>query len=158
MSHSSAKTAVVGLGSFLCRDDAVGIHVLEALRARIKDDRFAFLDYGAASAGLVAVLGEYDRALLIDAMDAGLAPGLCRIFRLEEAHVHIREEKLSSHEMSLADLLGLIRTLGLKTDVRIAGIQVKDVSHGLEMTQELAAAEAGVVDQVAAFLSSWGFS
>jgi hydrogenase maturation protease len=155
MSNSSVRTAVVGLGNILCRDDGIGIRVLEDLKTRCPEAAVTFLDYGVASVALIPVLQEYDRVLLIDAINAGLMPGAFKIFRCDEALVHIQEEKLSSHEMSLADLVGLLRAFEVRTDVRIAGVQVKDVSYGLEMTDEISRARADVVDGLVRFLSSW---
>ncbi len=155
MSDSSEAIAVIGLGSTLRRDDGVGIHVLSLLADRFKaDGRLTFLDFGAASVDLVNRIQDFSRVLLIDAIDAGLAPAALRIFELKDVACDINEKKISSHELSLADLFRLYETLGLSTPVHVAGIQVKDVSYGLEMSRELEEAKLRVADEIGAFLRS----
>jgi hydrogenase maturation protease len=155
MSASSEELAVIGLGSTLRRDDGIGIHLLAMLRERLAGDRIAFLDFGGASFGLVNRLREHEKVLLIDAIDAGLPPGELRIFRLDEASFRVRENKVSSHELSLGDLLEVCGSLGVAADVRVAGIQVKDTSYGLEMSAELETAKPRLAGEIAAFIKNW---
>ena len=114
MSGSSERLAVVGLGSPLRRDDGVGIHLLAMLRRSLKGKRIAFYDFGTASLGLVNLIKGFRKVLLIDAIDAGLAPAELRIFKLHEASFFVREKKLSSHELSLGHLLGMCHALVLR--------------------------------------------
>lgn len=153
MSNSSNELAVVGLGNTLRRDDGIGIHVLSGLQDRLKD--ISFLNFGIASFGLINFISEFKKVLLIDAMDAGLAPATMKIFRLYEARLYAKEQKLSSHELSLPDLLELYKTLGLATDIQVAGIQVKDSSYGLEMSPELDHAKDRIVEAISEFILSW---
>jgi len=147
--------AVIGLGNTLRRDDGVGIHVLAGLQDELKDYKVSFLNFGIASFGLVNFLSGFKKVLLIDAMDAGLAPATMKIFRLKDATVYVKDNKLSSHEISLADLLEVSRTLGLETDIQVAGVQVKDASYGLEMSPELEAAKDHIVEDIKHFVLSW---
>ncbi|MDD5019795.1 MAG: hydrogenase maturation protease [Candidatus Omnitrophica bacterium] len=155
MFDSSHKMAVIGLGNTLRRDDGVGIHVLAGLQDELKDYKVSFLNFGIASFGLVNFLSGFKKVLLIDAMDAGLAPATMKIFRLKDATVYVKDNKLSSHEISLADLLEVSRTLGLETDIQVAGVQVKDASYGLEMSPELEAAKDHIVEDIKHFVLSW---
>jgi len=92
---------------------------------------------------------------VIDAMDAGLAPATLKIFKINEATYPIKENKFSAHELSLSDLLGLCNALRVSTDVHVAGIQVKDVSYGLEMTKELESSQNNIVERIGQFIFSW---
>ena len=153
-----SKTAVIGLGNPLRRDDGIGIRLLDLLRERFKGADISFLDYGIASLGLVNTLREFERVVLIDAIDAGLEPGLLKIFRFSEAKVALRDKTLSSHELSLGDLVGFCEALDISADVMIAGIQVKDVSYGEGMTQELESAQPRLAQEIGDFLASWRLS
>ncbi|MFA5039387.1 MAG: hydrogenase maturation protease [Candidatus Omnitrophota bacterium] len=154
MLNSSREIAVIGLGNTLRRDDGIGIHILSRLQDELKG-KVAFLNFGIASFGLINFISEFRKVLLIDAMDAGLKPATMKIFRLDEAETYARQKKLSSHELSLADLLELYKALGLATDVQVAGIQVKDASYGLEMTPELAKAKNRIVQNIKEYILSW---
>ena len=154
MANSSSDIAVIGLGNTLRRDDGIGIHVLSGLQDELKGEVF-FLNFGIASLGLINFIGAFRKVLLIDAVDAGLKPATMKIFRLDEAGNLIPREKLSSHELSLKDLLKLYQSLGMATDVQVAGIQVKDASCGLEMTPELSAAKNAIVASIKEYILSW---
>jgi len=158
MSSSSERIAVIGLGNPTRRDDGIGIHLLERLRVRYKDAPVRFMDFGSASFGLVTYIKEYDKVLLLDAVDAGLTPGALKIFQLNDVAAVVKEDKISSHEISLADLLRLCEAYAEAGHIHIAGVQVKDVSFGLEMTPELTAAADTIVDEIGRFLASWGIS
>ncbi len=155
MSSSSDKIAIIGLGNTLRRDDGIGIHVLALLEDCLKQKEICFLNFGIASFGLVNYVKDFKKVLLLDAIDADLEPATLRIFKLNEASFHIKEKKLSSHEISLADLLNLFKTLEVSSDVHIAGIQVKDTSYGLEMTSELESAKIRIVEEIRKFVDSW---
>ena len=155
MSSSSEKIAVIGLGNTLRRDDGIGIHVLSLLQDKLDGQEMSFLNFGIASFGLVNTINDFQKVLLIDGIDADLAPATLRIFKLEEASYQTKEKKISSHELSLADLLNLYKTLGVSCDVQIAGIQVKDTSYGLEMTRELETSKARIAEDILKFINTW---
>lgn len=154
-SLSDQKLAVIGLGNTLRRDDGIGIHVLALLQEALERKDVSFLNFGIASFGLINYISDFRRVLLIDAIDADLAPATLRIFSLHEATYHAKDKKVSSHELSLADLLNLYQILGVSSDVHIAGIQVKDTSYGLEMTGELESAKGAIADEIHKFIDSW---
>ena len=155
MSSSSKEIAIIGLGNTLRRDDGIGIHVLALLEEKLKSsDKISFLNFGIASFGLINTISDFKEVILIDAIDAGLSPATLRIFKIQDAFLRINEKKISSHELSLADLLHLYSTLGLSTEVHIAGIQVKDTSYGLEMSKELERAKVNVADEISAFIKA----
>lgn len=149
------KYAVIGLGNVLRCDDGIGIKLLESLSEKWQAKGVIFQDFGVLSFDLAHHIEKYDKVLLIDAMDASLEPGVLKIFRLKDVALSFHEKKLSSHELSLSDLLRLCETMGVGADIQIAGIQVKDVSYGLKMTPELEVSQARLVDEISRFIESW---
>ncbi len=149
------KYAVIGLGNTLRCDDSIGVRLLEDLRKRWQDCGIVLQDFGIASFDLINHMRNYDKVLLIDAIDAGLEPGVLKIFRLKDVALSFHEKKLSSHELSLSDLLRLCEMVGISADIQIAGIQVKDVSYGLAMTEELEAAKTRILEGINSFIESW---
>ncbi len=125
MLNSPDRLAIIGLGNTLRRDDGIGIHVLALLQEKLKNQNISLLNFGIASYGLVNDINNFNKVLLIDAIDADLKPATLRIFKLDEASYQTREKKVSSHELSLGDLLNLYKALGISSEVQIAGIQVK---------------------------------
>jgi len=156
MLNSSKGIAIIGLGNTLRRDDGIGIHILSILEDQLKDKSVKFLNFGIASFGLINYITDFKKVLLIDAMDAGLEPASLKIFRPNEASYQIKDNKLSSHELSLSDLLGLCSSLSVSTDVHIASVQVKDTSYGIEMTKELEKSKGRIAEEIRSFLGTWG--
>ncbi len=155
MSDSSKGLAIIGLGNPWRRDDGIGIHLLTILQETLKSKKIVFFNFGIASFGLVNYMKEFKKVLLLDAIDAGLAPAELKIFTLHDASYLIKEKKVSSHELSLGDLLGMCQALGVAAEVRIAGIQVKDTSYGLEMTNELEIAKRHIAGEIRKFIDCW---
>ncbi len=155
MLNSPDRLAIIGLGNTLRRDDGIGIHVLALLQEKLKNQNISLLNFGIASYGLVNYINNFNKVLLIDAIDADLKPATLRIFKLDEASYQTREKKVSSHELSLGDLLNLYKALGISSEVQIAGIQVKDISYGLEMTKELESAKTRIAEEIQKFIDNW---
>jgi len=138
MSNSSDRTAVIGIGNPLRKDDGIGIAVLDRLRKR-DDGRFDYFDLGTSAIDLINRLSGYKRALIIDGINAGLRPGQLKIFGLKEIEAqNIKEDLSSTHQIDLGQLLALSKSLELKTEIIAAGIQVEDVSFGGGLSQRLA--------------------
>lgn len=155
MTKASKKVAVIGLGNTLHRDDGIGIHLLQLLEDKIPNSGISFMNFGVASLGLLNHLSSFSKILLVDAIDAGLEPGALRIFRLSDAASRVKDKKLVSRELPLADLCRLYEAFGFNADVQIAGVQVKDISYGLEMTKELETAKERLAEEITSFLAEW---
>jgi hydrogenase maturation protease len=155
MARTSKRVAVIGLGNTLHRDDGIGIHLLSLLEEKVPSADISFMNFGVASLGLINHLSSFSKILLVDAIDAGLEPGALRIFRLSDAASRVKDKKIVSRELPLADLSRLYEAFGFQADVQIAGVQVKDVSYGLEMTQELETAKERIAEEIKTFLTEW---
>ncbi len=77
------RIAVIGLGNSLRRDDGIGIIILECLLNHYKQQGIDYLNFGIASFDLMHRLQDYDLALLIDGISAGLPAGELKIFDLK---------------------------------------------------------------------------
>lgn len=155
MVDSSKQIAVIGLGNTLRRDDGIGIHLLSLLQESHPGPEISFMNYGIASLGLINYLNEFQKVLLVDGVDAGWEPGTLHIFRLGDVSSRLKEKKIQSRELPLGDLSKICEAFGFKTDVQIAGVQIKDSSYGLEMTQELEAVKGQLANEIENFLAEW---
>ncbi len=133
----SNKIAVIGLGNSLRRDDGIGVIILESLLNDYKRGAIDYLNFGISSVDLIHRLQDYDSALLIDGIAAGLAPGELKIFGPEDVTFTKKIHAVSSHELNLKDIFILTRNLALKTRIYVAGIQVQDVNFGESLSEPL---------------------
>jgi hydrogenase maturation protease len=142
---------VIGVGNPFRRDDGIGSAVIQRLTADPDLRGIDLLDGGTDGFALLDDVNAYAHVLIIDAVDMGLPPGEIRVFSPAEAKLTIRTDALSTHGFGLAEVLSLLDTLEIDTDLQILGIQAKDISFGEGMSHEVAAQIEeiiGVVKQI----------
>ena len=148
----ASPVLVLGLGNDVLRDDAVGLRVAEAARARLAGE--PAIEVRTTTEMGLALLDEIaDRAgvILVDSVQTGQAP---------PGHLHeIATEGLSRvlttapHFLGIGETLALGRQLGLAMprEVRIFAIEVADpFTLGTDLSPEVSAAVPVAADRVAA--------
>ncbi len=151
------RTLIVGVGSTIRGDDAVGPAVAEAL-ARRGGHGFEWMPFDGTALDLLGVFSgppRYDRAVVIDCMANG---------RLDEGEVArvtppegLAPEQgwLSSHHAGVLETFVLARNLGspLPADLRFYAVGVKDASAFREgLSPSLAARLDAIVTDIASDL------
>jgi hydrogenase maturation protease len=103
---------VLGLGNILCRDDGLGAFAVSLLdREFLRPPEVEVLDGGTLGLTLLPYLQRKNVVILVDAVRANAAPG--SFVRLEGAEVvPAVEQRLSAHQVGVADLLEGARWLG----------------------------------------------
>lgn len=131
---------IVGIGSYLNSDDAIGLALVHALSEDAAWTSRCFLWEGADAATITSLLLEWRRpVVLVDAADMGLAPGEHRYFPDQDATVVLKDGSVSTHGLGLAEGLQLARSLGFDQPVNIFAVQPFDLSPGQRLTPEMAA-------------------
>jgi hydrogenase maturation protease len=135
-----AGLTVLGIGNILMRDEGVGVRLLEALRqARAWPADVEFVDGGVGGLGLLGVIEQADRLVVLDAADMHLPPGSVRVIGPDQLAAEPAEGRLSLHQMPLSETLRLCeQQLGRRADVRIMAIQADRVEPGLKLSDALA--------------------
>lgn len=146
------RTVVVGVGNEFRRDDGAGPEVIARLRALQPGD--------ASLSGVTLALsdGEPGRmidlwagtrlAVVVDAVrDATMPPGHWQHLALDA--LAGMDGTASSHGIGLGDTVELARVLGrLPARLTVLAVVGRDFGFGTGLTAEVAAAVAGLVDQV----------
>ena len=148
----SKKQAVIGLGNLLRRDDGIGIMILESLLNFYKRQDLDYLNFGSASFDLLHRLKVYDKALLIDGVDAGLCTGELLISELKDIEYKKDNFITSTHELNLKSIFELSKNLSIKTKIYVAGIQVGDTSFGEGLSLALKSKLEDIIKEIAAFI------
>jgi hydrogenase maturation protease len=148
--------AVIGLGNVVCSDDGVGVHALARLRARgaTRPD-VELVEGGTAGLLLLPHLAGTRRALVLDAVDAGLEPGT--LVRLDGEDIEGATARATTHDVGLRDLLAAARmTGGWPDELVLHGVQPACTAVGTELTPAVAAALDRLVDRAWEQLRDWG--
>lgn len=99
------KIVVLGIGNLLMGDEGVGVHAVEALRARYRlPEAVEAVDGGTAGMELLPIIADADHVILLDAIDSDQPAGT--LIRLDDREVpSFFRTKLSPHQVGLADVL-----------------------------------------------------
>lgn len=142
MSRVDGPLLILGVGNILLRDEGVGVRVIERLRASPEplSPDVRLVDGGTLGLDLLPLIEEARGLLLVDALDAGKAPGSVIVLRgrdVEDAFV----THLSPHQDGLGDLISVSRmTDVLPDELVLVGIQPAEVEVGIELSAPVAAA------------------
>jgi len=139
---------VLGIGNILLRDEGVGVRVIEQMRKMHLPDDVELVDGGTAGADLLDVLAERRKVIVIDAVQADCEPGIVLRFTADDL---VRPEGvgMSLHELGLGEALTMTSQLGCAPkDVVVFGIKSKDIGCGLELSEEIAASVAKVINLI----------
>lgn len=146
------KRLILGVGNSFRRDDGIGPAVIQALQAGDELQGANLLDGGTDGFSLLEYMKGYDEVLVVDAVDMGLNPGSIRMFSPAEARMTIQADALSTHGFGLAEVIALMETLNIETELNILGVQVKDISFGEEMSPEVSETIPELLERVKEFM------
>jgi hydrogenase maturation protease len=149
------ETLVLGLGNLVHADDGAGVHAIQGLSL---DPRvppgIVLLDGGTQGLGLLHHMSGVRRLLVIDAVDAGQTPGT--VLRFEGKALQGLPGKASVHSLGFADMMVALQLLGeTPPEVVVFGVQPLSTDWGAELTEIVAKALPGLIDNVVAQLESW---
>ena len=129
---------IVGLGTTLGHDDAIGLALVESLSGEAAFAGRCVLLESADAATVASLLLEWHRpVVLVDAADMNLAPGEYRFFSDKDASVILKTSSVSTHGLGLAEGLELARALGYDQTACVFGVQPFDLSPGQGLTPEM---------------------
>ena len=153
------KVLVIGLGSPVLTDDSGGLKVAQEVRRQLKPGSQVTVDEDVRGGlQLMERLTGYDRAIIVDAILTGAAPGTIHQLRVDDIPT---QRSASQHDVNLPTALELGRQLGVhlpaSADILLVGIEADDIlTFSEECTPPVAAAVPRAVDVVLAALAAQG--
>jgi hydrogenase maturation protease len=144
-----SEVLVLGLGNLLLTDDGLGPAVMaELVRRFVAPPEVHLLDGGTLGLALLGELSEARSAILVDAVAADAPVGT--VVRLDGGEVAPAvAEKLSPHQIGVADLLDAARLLGREPPKLILlGAVPQSLELGVGCTPEVSAAIEPLIERV----------
>lgn len=156
-SQASRKTLILGIGNTLLADEAAGPLAVRQLESELgADDRFSFMDGGTLSFTLAVPIADHPQLIVLDAARMGGAPGTVQVFEGEAMDRQLRGHATSVHEVSLADLLDMVRlTDKLPARRALVGIEPELVDWRDGLSTAVEAALPDVLARVRELLTRW---
>lgn len=139
---------VIGLGNLSRGDDAAGLLAVR-LVGELSDGAVDVRESDAGGAALPELMEGAERVILIDAARCGQKPGT--VHRLDASADRIARENFpcSTHDMGLADAIGLARALGtLPKQVIVYGIEAGSLEAGADVTDAVRLAVGRVARRI----------
>ncbi len=129
---------VICVGNPYRRDDGVGLAVMAALPSGA-----AAVEASGEPAERLNLWAGARRVVLVDAMSTGAEPGTVHVLACREGRwdTAAPAATASTHGLGVAEAIGLGKTLGgLPPDIVLIGVEVADTSHGVGLSDRVAAA------------------
>jgi hydrogenase maturation protease len=131
------STVLLGLGNVLMKDERLGVHVAKTIKERYDClPELEIIDGGTLGLDLLPLFEQFDRMVIVDAVNFGREPGYIGVLEDEQIPAVIFS-KLSVHQIGLADLLSVAKLKGvMPSKVCLIGMQPTAVEFalGLEMS------------------------
>jgi len=130
------KIIVVGIGNFLCQDEGIGVHIIQAMEDMELPKHVVLLDIGTSTMDLASHLEGVQKMIVIDAMEAGGIPGTIYKCRPEDL-LPKDEGPISLHDLGLLESLHMAEKMGMKIDTVVIGVEPKVMDWGVELSEEV---------------------
>lgn len=153
----TSGTVIIGMGNPLLSDDGVGIAVARAVAERLRRSmELTVTELHTGGIRLMEAMAGFKRAVVVDAMLKGEAPGAVQ--RFDPKDFVTTRNTFSSHDTDFITAYDLGRMVGvpLPEQVSFWGIEAREFDlFGERFTAEVAAAVSGAVDRIVAEITEW---
>lgn len=122
------KMLLLGVGNILLGDEGLGVHAVNRLREQGLPEKVEAVDGGTLGLGLLNLLKDVTKLVVVDCVDAGAEPGTVFRFRPEELRIKGKSE-LSFHQLGLMEVLSLAEGAGDLPETVIIGMQPKNIDE-----------------------------
>ena len=141
------KILIVGIGNILCRDEGVGVHVIQEMEDMELPSHIELLDIGTSTPDLISLLEGVRKLIIIDALKAGGSPGT--IYRYKPEDLLANEEgPISLREIGLIETLNMAKKMGREIDAVLIGVEPKVLDWGVELSAELKKQIPAIIEAV----------
>jgi len=135
---SPKKIVVLGIGNELLSDEGIGVHVVRELKKmNILPTEIEVIEGGTEGFGLINIIIESDRLIIIDSLKGGSKPGTIYKFNIEEALNTPDLFKTSVHQIGILEVINLSGLIGKTPETTVIGVEPMDVRAGMELSPEI---------------------
>jgi len=160
MTSRRQSLVVMGLGNILWGDDGLGVAAVQTLARRFEaPDGARVLDGGTLGLALLPIIQDAERVLLVDAIRVpDAAPGALIRIEGDEVAPAVRE-RLSPHQVGVADLLEAARLLDCYPErLVLLGIVPERLDFGFGLSAAVERQLDRLVNRVVEEVSGWGYA
>jgi hydrogenase maturation protease len=134
---SPGNTIILGVGNELLSDEGVGVHLVREIKEREIPAGVTAVEGGTDGFGLLNIITEADRLILIDSLKGGGKPGSIYKFDIKDAPKCPDIFKTSVHQVGILEVINLSGLVGKTPKTTVIGIEPKKIDIGLELSPEV---------------------
>jgi hydrogenase maturation protease len=127
----------LGVGNLLLSDEGVGVHVAQRMMTMDMPPQVQVVEGGTDGFGLVNVIVQADRMILIDAVKGGGQPGSIYRFEIEDCPPYPDIFKTSVHQISILEVINLSSLIGSTPQTTIIGVEPKSLEMGMRLSPQI---------------------
>jgi hydrogenase maturation protease len=128
------RLLILGIGNLLLGDEGVGVHIVRALQAEDLPPNTVALEVGTAFLDSIHEIEKADRIIVIDAMQAGRAPGT--VYRVPFEECAVPQRIASVHGFDLSRALFLAGRTSFPKVV-VFGVEPARIDWGIAVSPEI---------------------
>ena len=128
------KAVILGVGNVLLTDEGVGIHAVRRLEQMELPEGVTVFDGGTEGFGLMDVIADLDRLVVIDCVRGGEPPGTIYCFDVGELGVPIDKFQTSIHQVGILEILHLVELVGKRPHTTIVGVEPASLEMNMELS------------------------
>ena len=131
------KIVILGVGNLLLSDEGVGVHVANQLMEMDLPAEVSVVEGGTDGFGLIDIITEADRLIVVDAVKGGGAPGSIYHFDIDEVRDCPSGFKTSVHQIGILEVINLAGLIGKKPWTTVIGVEPKSLDMSMELSPEI---------------------
>jgi hydrogenase maturation protease len=139
---------ILGVGNLLLSDEGVGVHVAHELMKMNLPPEVKVVEGGTDGFGLLNIITEANRLIVIDAVKGDAAPGSIYRFDIGEVRHCPSGFKTSIHQIGILEVLDLSELIGRTPYTTIIGVEPKSLEMGMELSPEIKAKIPRVIELI----------
>jgi len=133
---------IIGFGNIFMGDDGIGIKIIEELKKEKYSSYFKnieIIDGATSGIDLLFTLSNFDKVIIIDAVDAGQADGEVVKFKLKDIENMNNKtvRSFSLHGIRLNEVFNIMNSLKIYPDITIIGIKPKTITYSDKLSPEI---------------------
>jgi len=122
------KAGIFGAGNELREDDGVGLVIVAKLKALFSNDNIDFLVIGERLFEIPALMMNYEKIVIIDALPPDLEPGKITVVRYGGDNFSL-SKSYSLHDLDLICQLKYAFWSGFRGEILLVGIEAESLDY-----------------------------
>jgi len=139
---------ILGVGNLLLSDEGVGVHIAQKMMSMDLPPEVQVVEGGTDGFGLVNVIVQADRMILIDAVKGGGQPGSIYRFNIEDCPPYPDLFKTSVHQISILEVINLSSLIASTPQTTIIGVEPACVEIGMQLSPQVEAKIPKVIQMI----------